>query len=111
MGPRTAITLHRLHLRLWLLTRHRIRVPDLYGWAATTIQLGRAGPGMRGIGLADPTSARTGSHRAITASVITRATGGDSLEILQAQFDVGALPGRLVLALNPGGGVRLLLSF
>ena len=111
MGRRTAITLHRLHLRLWLLMRHRIRVPDLYGWAATTIQLGRAGPGMPVIGPADPISARTGSHPGTTATAITKATGADSLEILQAQFDVGALPGRLVLALNPGGGIHLLLGF
>jgi hypothetical protein len=90
---------------------HRIRVPDLYGWAATTIQLDRAGPGMRGIGLADPMSAPTGSHPGITATVITKATGADSLEILEAQFDIRALPGRLVLALYPRGGVRLLLGF
>ena len=54
-----------------------IRVPDLYGWAATTIQLGRAGTGMRVIGLADPMSVRTGLRPAITAIVITGATGAD----------------------------------
>ena len=103
--------LRRLHLRLWLLMRHHIRVRDLYGWAATTIQLDRAGTGMRVIGLADPTSARTGWRPAIPAIVTTRATGADSLEIFQAQFDIGALPGGVELALHPGGSVRLLLGF